>query len=52
MTIIFTFICSFCASYFFNVIYDAPKKLFIPAGFAGAMGYMVYFCINGKLSYG
>ncbi|GEQ06059.1 threonine/serine exporter family protein [Staphylococcus gallinarum] len=46
MTIIFTFICSFCASYFFNVIYDAPKKLFIPAGFAGAMGYMVYFVLT------
>jgi uncharacterized membrane protein YjjB (DUF3815 family) len=28
------------------VIYDAPKKLFIPAGFAGAMGYMVYFVLT------
>ncbi|HLR19493.1 MAG TPA: threonine/serine exporter family protein [Staphylococcus sp.] len=46
MTILFTFICSFSASYFFNVIYDSHKKVFFPAGFAGAMGYIVHFVLS------
>lgn len=46
MTILFTFLCSFSASYFFNVIYDAPKKLFFPAGFAGSMGYFVSYILE------
>ena len=43
MTFVFSFFFSFTASYFFAFIYDAPKKLFIPAGLAGASGYIVHF---------
>ncbi|WP_251517238.1 MULTISPECIES: threonine/serine exporter family protein [Staphylococcus] len=50
MTILFTFICSFSASYFFNVIYDSPRRIFIPAGFAGASGYLVYFILHEYLN--
>ncbi|ALM58077.1 MULTISPECIES: threonine/serine exporter family protein [Staphylococcus] len=46
MTILITFLCSFSASYFFNVIYDSHKKVFLPAGFAGAMGYIVHFILS------
>ena len=45
MTFAFSFFFSFTASYFFAFIYDAPKKLFIPAGLAGASGYMVHFIL-------
>ena len=44
--ILFSCLFSFMASYFFALIYDAPKKLFIPAGLAGACGYMVHFIFN------
>lgn len=46
MMILFSCLFSFMASYFFALIYDAPKKLFIPAGLAGASGYMVHFLFN------
>ncbi|MGW7978411.1 threonine/serine exporter family protein [Staphylococcus xylosus] len=46
MTILFTFLCSFSASYFFNVIYDAPRKIFLPAVLAGAMGYSITFILE------
>lgn len=44
--ILFSCLFSFMASYFFALIYDAPKKLFIPTGLAGACGYMVHFIFN------
>lgn len=46
MMILFSCLFSFMASYFFALIYDAPKKLFIPVGLAGASGYMVHFLFN------
>lgn len=51
MTILFTFLCSYSASYFFNVIYNTPRKLFLPAGFAGTMGYSVTFILERNFSY-
>lgn len=32
---------SFTASFFFAVVFDAPKKLFLPAGIVGALGWMM-----------
>lgn len=32
---------SFTASYFFAVVFDAPRKLFLPAGIVGAIGWMM-----------
>ncbi|WP_432723384.1 threonine/serine exporter family protein [Staphylococcus equorum] len=40
------FLFSFTASYFFALIYDAPKKLFFSAGLAGALGYLVNFILS------
>lgn len=34
------FIFSFAASYFFAVLFDAPKRLFLYAGIVGATGWM------------
>ncbi|ULG71982.1 threonine/serine exporter family protein [Macrococcus brunensis] len=33
-------IFSFLASYFFAVVFDAPKKIFLPAGIAGSLGWL------------
>ena len=49
MTLIYAFLFSFTASYFFAVIYDAPKKLFFAAGLAGASGYLISFILNDLL---
>ncbi|GGE09564.1 membrane protein [Jeotgalicoccus coquinae] len=38
---IFNLLFSFTASYFFAVVFDAPKKLFFPAGIVGAVGWMM-----------
>lgn len=38
---ILNFVFSFTASFFFAVVFDAPKKLFFPAGIVGAIGWMV-----------
>ena len=38
---IFNLVFSFTASYFFAVVFDAPKKLFFPAGIVGAVGWMM-----------
>lgn len=46
MTVLYTFFFSFTASYFFALIYDAPKKLFFSAGLAGALGYLVNFILS------
>ncbi|MBO3065595.1 MULTISPECIES: threonine/serine exporter family protein [Staphylococcus] len=46
MTFMYTLFFSFTASYFFALIYDAPKKLFLPAGLAGALGYIINFTLN------
>ena len=35
------FIFSFTASFFFAVLFDAPKRLFFAAGLAGSTGWMV-----------
>ncbi|ARJ51140.1 threonine/serine exporter family protein [Staphylococcus lutrae] len=42
MTIFFIFICSFLTSFCFAFIYDAPKRLFLPAGLCGGFGYLTY----------
>ncbi|MGZ2397411.1 uncharacterized membrane protein YjjB (DUF3815 family) [Staphylococcus saprophyticus] len=49
MTLIYAFLFSFTASYFFAVIYDAPKNLFFAAGLAGASGYLISFILNDLL---
>ena len=49
MTLIYAFLFSFTACYFFAVIYDAPKKLFFAAGLAGASGYLISFILNDLL---
>lgn len=36
---ILNFIFSFTASFFFAAVFDAPKKLFFPAGIVGAVGW-------------
>ncbi|MHC3760157.1 threonine/serine exporter family protein [Staphylococcus succinus] len=46
MTFIYALFFSFTASYFFALIYDAPKKLFFSAGLAGALGYIVNFTLS------
>ncbi|GGB08849.1 threonine/serine exporter family protein [Macrococcus hajekii] len=33
-------IFSFTASYFFAVLFDSPKRLFLPSGFVGAAAWM------------
>jgi Uncharacterized conserved protein len=38
---ILNLVFSFAASYFFAVVFDAPKKLFLPAGIVGASGWMM-----------
>lgn len=38
---IFNLLFSFTASYFFAVVFDAPKKLFLAAGIVGAAGWMM-----------
>lgn len=38
---VFNLLFSFTASYFFAVVFDAPKKLFFPAGIVGAVGWMM-----------
>lgn len=38
---ILNLVFSFTASFFFAVVFDAPKKLFLPAGIVGAVGWMM-----------
>lgn len=42
MTIVFIFICSFLTSFCFAFVYDAPKRLFLPAGLCGGFGYLTF----------
>ncbi|QLK85396.1 threonine/serine exporter family protein [Staphylococcus sp. 17KM0847] len=42
MAIPIIFICSFLTSFCFAFIYDAPRRLFLPAGLCGGFGYLIY----------
>ncbi len=46
LTIVFIFICSFLTSFCFAVVYDAPTRLFLPAGLCGGFGYLTFFVAN------
>lgn len=46
MTWLLHLIFSFTASFFFAVLFDAPKRLFFFAGVAGATGWMVSRFLN------
>ncbi|EKU46037.1 threonine/serine exporter family protein [Staphylococcus massiliensis] len=37
---------SFLSSFFFAVIFDAPKRLFVSAGIVGSCGWMVFEVLN------
>lgn len=43
MILILMFIFSFLTAFCFAFIYDAPKRLFVPAGLCGGCGYIVYY---------
>lgn len=43
MILILMFIFSFLTAFCFAFVYDAPKRLFVPAGLCGACGYIVYY---------
>ncbi|MFV5770105.1 threonine/serine exporter family protein [Mammaliicoccus sciuri] len=45
LTIILHFVFSFLASYLFALVYDAPRKLFLAAGFGGGCGYLVNYLL-------
>nr|WP_229713120.1 threonine/serine exporter family protein [Macrococcus hajekii] len=40
------FITSFFATIFFSVIFNAPRKLLLPCGIVGAVGWIVYYVLN------
>ncbi|MCD8904483.1 threonine/serine exporter family protein [Staphylococcus chromogenes] len=42
MILILMFIFSFLTAFCFAFVYDAPKRLFVPAGLCGGCGYIVY----------
>ncbi|MBI5975106.1 threonine/serine exporter family protein [Staphylococcus canis] len=46
MTLILTFISSFLTAFGFAFIYDAPRRLFVPAGLCGGLGYIVFYITN------
>ncbi|AVQ34194.1 threonine/serine exporter [Staphylococcus muscae] len=46
MTISLIFICSFLTSFCFAFIYDAPRRLFLPAGLCGGFGYLTYHLVH------
>lgn len=39
---ILQFIFSFFATLFFSIIFNAPRRLLLPCGFVGAIGWIVY----------
>ncbi|TDM12615.1 threonine/serine exporter family protein [Macrococcus lamae] len=39
----FQFITSFFATLFFSILFNAPKRLLIPCGVVGAVGWVVYY---------
>ncbi|REH75058.1 threonine/serine exporter family protein [Staphylococcus felis] len=43
MTLFLIFIFSFLTSFGFAFIYDAPQRLFLPAGLCGGLGYLMFF---------
>ncbi|TDM04705.1 threonine/serine exporter [Macrococcus carouselicus] len=40
------FVTSFFATAFFAIIFNAPRKLLIPSGLVGAVGWIVYYVLN------
>ena len=46
MVIPIIFICSFLTSFCFAFIYDAPRRLFLPAGLCGGFGYLTYHLVH------
>lgn len=43
MILILMFIFSFLTAFCFAFVYDAPKRLFVPARLCGGCGYIVYY---------
>ncbi|RIM24257.1 threonine/serine exporter [Staphylococcus chromogenes] len=43
MILILMFIFSFLTAFCFAFVYDAPMRLFVPAGLCGGCGYIVYY---------
>ena len=46
MLILIEAVCSFFACLFFAIIYNTPKKELIYVGFAGAIGYAIFFTLD------
>ncbi|UEX89871.1 threonine/serine exporter family protein [Staphylococcus ratti] len=42
MTLLLMFIFSFSTAFCFAFVYDAPKRLFFPAGLCGGFGYIIF----------
>ncbi|KAA1042784.1 threonine/serine exporter [Macrococcus equipercicus] len=43
LMVAFQFITSFFATLFFSIIFNAPKRLLVPCGIVGAVGWVVYY---------
>ncbi|MFD2830226.1 threonine/serine exporter family protein [Corticicoccus populi] len=46
MTYIFQFILSFFASFSFGILFNAPRRVLLHCGLAGAVGWVIYFTLS------
>lgn len=46
MTYLFQFILSFFASFSFGILFNAPRRVLLYCGLAGAVGWVIYFTLT------